>query len=83
MRRKEILSARQRVEKNLPGLIDALAVSLKNIEKYHKTQLEMGQRSWMVENGPGRKFGQKSVFYKKGQGFIYQAVVICILRLYS
>jgi len=82
VRRKEILSARQRVEKNLPGLIDALAVSLKNIEKYHKTQLEMGQRSWMVENGPGRKFGQKvssikrAGLYIPGGRYIYPSTVL-------
>ncbi len=56
---KEISSARQRVEKNFPGLVDALTVSRENIEKYHRSQLEMGERSWMMENGPGRKFGQK------------------------
>ncbi|MCD4669704.1 MAG: histidinol dehydrogenase [Actinomycetia bacterium] len=56
---EEISSARQRVEKEYPGLVGALAASLKNIEKYHKNQLEKGQRSWMIENGPGRKLGQK------------------------
>ena len=82
VRRKEILSARQRVEKNLPGLIDALAVSLKNIEKYHKTQLEMGQRSWMVDNGPGRKFGQKvssikrAGLYIPGGRYMYPSTVL-------
>jgi histidinol dehydrogenase len=79
---KEILSARQRVEKNLPGLVDALAVSRENIEKYHRSQLELGQRSWMMENGPGKKFGQKvsplkrAGIYIPGGRYAYPSTVL-------
>jgi histidinol dehydrogenase len=47
------------VEKGLPGLVQALAVSWKNIESYHKSQYEQGDRSWMLEDSLGRKIGQK------------------------
>ena len=66
----EISSARQKVEKDLPGLVKALAASRKNIEKYHKKQLEMGQKSWMKENGPGVKFGQKITPIKRAGLYI-------------
>ncbi|HAJ95414.1 MAG TPA: histidinol dehydrogenase [Actinobacteria bacterium] len=79
---KEISSAKQRVEKNLPELVNALAASLKNIEKYHRNQLEMGQRSWMADSGPGKKFGQKVTpikragLYIPGGRYVYPSTVL-------
>jgi len=78
----EISSAVKRFRKQFPDLIEALAISKKNIEQYHIFQLKNGEKSWLKEFGPGRKLGQKITpieragLYVPGGRYIYPSTVL-------
>jgi len=78
----EIEEAALRAEKNKPGLVDAIRVSRKNIEKYHRTQLESLKNSWMISSGPGKELGQRSTalqrvgLYIPGGRYVYPSTVL-------
>jgi len=55
----EISEAAETVRKNNPELAEALEVSRKNIEAYHRAQYERIGKSWISESGAGKKVGQK------------------------
>jgi len=56
---EEIREAVESVKRELPDLVNALNISRKNIDDFHKSQLEYCESSWMKEDGSGRKIGQK------------------------
>jgi histidinol dehydrogenase len=56
---KEIKTATESVKAKLPDLVKALDISRKNIEDFHRSQLEYSESSWIKEDGKGRKIGQK------------------------
>lgn len=78
----EIEEAALRAEKNKPALIEAIKVSRKNIEGYHRTQLESQKNSWMFEAGPGKRLGQRSMpmqrvgLYIPGGRYVYPSTVL-------
>ena len=78
----EIKEAALRAEKNMPVLIDAIKASRKNIEGYHRTQLESQKNSWMISSGPGKELGQRSIalqrvgLYIPGGRYVYPSTVL-------
>ena len=78
----EIAEAAQRAEKNMPALIDAIKVGRKNIEGYHRKQLESQKNSWMISSGPGKELGQRSIalqragLYIPGGRYVYPSTVL-------
>ena len=78
----EIEEAAARAEKNMPGLIDAIRASRKNIERYHRVQLKSAESSWRIEAGPGRQLGQKASalervgLYIPGGRYVYPSTVL-------
>jgi histidinol dehydrogenase len=78
----EIKEAALRAEKNMPVLIDAIKASRKNIEGYHRKQLESQKNSWMISSGPGKELGQRSIalqrvgLYIPGGRYVYPSTVL-------
>lgn len=78
----EIEEAAGRAEKNMPGLIDAIKTSRKNIERYHRAQLKSAKNSWRTKTGPGKQLGQKASaleragLYIPGGRYIYPSTVL-------
>jgi histidinol dehydrogenase len=78
----EIEEASVRVEKSMPELVDALKASRANIERYHMMQMESRKNSWMINNGPGKELGQRSValqrvgLYVPGGRYMYPSTIL-------
>ncbi len=54
----EIKSAFRRVKRDIPGLVEALEVSYKNIKDYHTAQFKKESGSWIIRPDRGKEIGQ-------------------------
>jgi histidinol dehydrogenase len=78
----EIKSAFRDVKNRLPGLVEALEASYKNITRYHTAQFKREAGSWTIRPGKGKQIGQvlrpleRVGIYIPGGRYIYPSTVL-------
>ena len=54
----EIIIASKKIRKNYPGLVQALEVAYRQIEKFHQEQYKRIAKSWTIKPARGKELGQ-------------------------
>lgn len=80
--KEELEKAAIRAENEMSPLVEAIRISRKNIEKYHRAQFNSRQMSWEIEADKGKKLGQKSSalervgLYIPGGRYVYPSTLL-------